>query len=95
MSMPRATGGLRIGGAGRVVRYAPDGSIGATFEIPTTQVTGIAFGGAALDMLFVTPAKEGTSEAKIAAQPDAGDVFIYQVNVKGLPDPRLAVESIA
>lgn len=82
-------------GAGRVVRYAPDGSISAIVEIPTTQVTCIAFGGAALDLLFVTPARERMSEATLAERPHAGDVFVYQVNVKGLPDPRFAMESIA
>ena len=25
-------------------------------------------------------------------QPDAGDVFVYKVNVKGLPDARFALE---
>jgi L-arabinonolactonase len=82
-------------GAGRVVRYAPDGSISASVEIPTAQVTCIAFGGAALDLLFVTSAREGMNEATLAEQPHAGDVFVYQVNVKGLSDPRFAMESIA
>jgi len=79
-------------GAGQVVRYAPDGSINATVEVPTTQVSCIAFGGAALDLLFVTSAKEGMSEAMLQEQPNAGDVFVYKVNIKGLPDPRFALE---
>jgi L-arabinonolactonase len=82
-------------GAGRVVRYAPDGSISAIVEIPTTQASCIAFGGAGLDLLFVTSAREGMSAATLAEQPHAGDVFVYQVNVKGLPDPRFAMGSIA
>jgi L-arabinonolactonase len=80
-------------GAGRVVRYAPDGSISAIVEIPTTQVTCVAFGGAALDLLFVTSAKEGMSAATLKEQPNAGDVFVYKVNVEGLPDARFAMES--
>jgi L-arabinonolactonase len=82
-------------GAGRVVRYAPDGSISAVVEIPATQVSCIAFGGAALDLLFVTSAREGMSAATLAEQPHAGDVFVYQVNVKGLPEPRFAMEKLA
>ena len=82
-------------GAGRVVRYAPDGSISGIVEIPTTQVTCVAFGGADLDLLFVTSARERMSEATLQAQPNAGDVFIYKVNVKGLPEPRFAMEPIA
>jgi L-arabinonolactonase len=79
-------------GAGRVVRYAPDGSVSGSVEIPTTQVTCVAFGGSALDLLFVTSAREGMSEATLQQQPHAGDVFVYKVNVKGLPDPRFAME---
>jgi sugar lactone lactonase YvrE len=82
-------------GAGRVVRYAPDGSISAIVEIPTTQVTCVAFGGAALDLLFVTTAKEGMSAATLKDQANAGDVFVYKVNSKGLAEPRFAMEQIA
>jgi sugar lactone lactonase YvrE len=82
-------------GAGRVVRYAPDGTINAIVEIPTTQVTCVAFGGAALDLLFVTSAKEGMSAATLKEQVNAGDVFVYKVNTKGLPEPRFAMEQIA
>ena len=82
-------------GAGRVVRYAPDGSISAVIEVPTSQVSCIAFGGAALDLLFVTSAREGMSDAALKEQPNAGDVFVYKVNVKGLPEPRFAMEPIA
>jgi L-arabinonolactonase len=82
-------------GAGQVVRYAPDGSISAVLEIPTSQVTCVAFGGPSLDLLFVTSAKEGMSAATLKAQPHAGDVFVYQVNVKGLPEPRFAMEPSA
>jgi L-arabinonolactonase len=79
-------------GAGRVVRYAPDGSISGAIDIPTTQVTCVAFGGANLDLLFVTSAREGMSEATLAQQPNAGDVFVYKLNVKGLPEPRFDME---
>ncbi|HEX3913587.1 MAG TPA: SMP-30/gluconolactonase/LRE family protein [Steroidobacteraceae bacterium] len=82
-------------GAGRVVRYAPDGSIDAVVEVPTTQVSCVAFGGAALDLLFVTSAREGMSAAILHEQPHAGDVFVYKVNVKGLPDLRFAMEPVA
>jgi L-arabinonolactonase len=82
-------------GAGQVVRYAPDGSISGIVEIPTAQVTCVAFGGAAFDRLFVTSAREGMSAATLQQQPNAGDVFVYQVNVKGLPDARFAMEPIA
>jgi L-arabinonolactonase len=78
-------------GVGRVVRYAPDGSISGGIDIPATQPTCIAFGGRNLDQLFVTSAREGMSEATLAREPHAGNVFVYQLDVKGLADPRFAV----
>jgi L-arabinonolactonase len=77
-------------GAGRVVRYAPDGSISGGIDIPTTQPTCIAFGGKNLDLLFVSSARQGMSQATLARQPQAGDVFVYKLDVKGLADPRFA-----
>jgi L-arabinonolactonase len=77
-------------GAGRVVRYAPDGSISGGIDVPATQPTCIAFGGRDLDLLFVTSAREGLSPASFANQPNAGDVFVYRTDVKGIADPRFA-----
>jgi L-arabinonolactonase len=78
-------------GAGRVVRYAPDGSISGEIDIPTMQPTCIAFGGKNLDLLFVSSARQHMSEETLARQPHAGDVFVYQLNVKGLTDARFAL----
>ena len=73
-------------GAGRIVRYAPDGQISGEIEVPASQPTCIAFGGRTLDLLFVTSAREGLSAEALRAQPHAGDLFVYSVNVRGLPD---------
>ncbi len=75
-------------GASRVVRYAPDGSISASIDLPVTQPTCIAFGHAALDHLFVTSAREELSAAALSSQPQAGHLFIYKTNIKGNPEPR-------
>lgn len=77
-------------GAGRVVRYALDGSVDLEINIPATQPTCVAFGGPNLDMLYVTSAREGLSPAALAAQPHAGDVFVYKLDIKGLADSRFA-----
>jgi L-arabinonolactonase len=77
-------------GAGRVVRYAPDGAVDWAIDIPATQPTCIAFGGPNLDILYVTSAREGLSADALAAQPHAGDVFVYQLNITGLADSRFA-----
>ena len=75
-------------GAGRVVRYALDGSVDLEIDVPATQPTCIAFGGPNLEMLYVTSAREGLTAASLEAQPHAGDVFVYQLNLKGLADSR-------
>ena len=75
-------------GGSRVTRYAPDGSITGTVELPVRQPTCIAFGGANMDLLFVTSAREGLSEADLAAQPLAGHLFIFQTDATGLPAGR-------
>lgn len=78
-------------GAGRIVRYAPDGSISGEIDVPASQPTCIAFGGGALDLLFVTSAREGLSAEALRSQPHAGDLFVYSVNVSGLPDRPFVV----
>ena len=75
-------------GAGRVVRYAPDGSVSGSIELPVTQPTCIAFGMAALDHLFVTTAREELSAAALSLQPKAGHLFVYKTSIKGRPEPR-------
>jgi sugar lactone lactonase YvrE len=75
-------------GASRVARYAPDGSISGSIELPVTQPTCIAFGNVALDHLFVTTSREGLPAAALSLQPKAGHLFVYKTNIKGNPEPR-------
>ena len=74
-------------GSGRVTAYDADGTIHAQIVLPVTQATCIAFGGADLDLLFVTSAREGLSDEQLVRQPRAGDLFIYRPGVVGLPAP--------
>jgi sugar lactone lactonase YvrE len=75
-------------GGGRVVRYAPDGRIDRVVDVPASQPTCVAFGGPDLDLLFVTSARSGLSKETLAAQSGAGDVFVYNAGVVGLPEHR-------
>jgi len=75
-------------GSGQVVRYAPDGSISGCIDLPVTQPTCIAFGGTALDHLYITTARENLSAAVLASQPQAGHLLIYKTNIRGHPEPR-------
>ncbi|MDB6088900.1 MAG: gluconolaconase [Gammaproteobacteria bacterium] len=73
-------------GAGCVVRYTPDGRIDRTVRIAASQPTCVCFGGPELDVLCVTTARDGLSEAALLGEPNAGDVFLYRVGIQGLPE---------
>ena len=73
-------------GSGEVVRYRPDGSIERRIALPVSQPSCPAFGGADLNLLMVTTARDGLTADALAAQPLAGALFIYETNVTGLPE---------
>jgi len=73
-------------GGNCVVRHAPDGSIDRIVELPVSQVTCPAFGGADLKTMFITTAKTGLSAEQRANEPHAGSVFAVDVDVAGLAE---------
>lgn len=87
-----AEGGLWVAlwGGWAVHRYRPDGRLDRVVEVPAAHVTSCAFGGPALDDLFVTSAQDGLDEAALAAQPHAGAVFRCRPGVAGVPAHRFA-----
>lgn len=74
----------------RVVRYDAAGVETARFDIPASQPTCPAFGGAALDQLYVSTARIGLDDAALALEPDAGGIFVLQPGARGLPESRFA-----
>lgn len=76
---------------GRVERIDPrSGKTVAVVRVPTRQVTSVAFGGARRDQLFITTAHEDFDAAELAADPDAGDLFVADPGVSGPPAHRFA-----
>ncbi|MBE7218046.1 MAG: SMP-30/gluconolactonase/LRE family protein [Caulobacteraceae bacterium] len=75
-------------GAGRVVRFAPDGRIDREIALPVAQPTCCAFGGADRRTLYVTSARQELD----ALAPDSldGGLFALRVDVAGLPSRRFA-----
>lgn len=71
---------------GRVVRLSPEGAILTEVALPITRPTMIAFGGEDLCTAYVTTARIGLSEAELAAQPLAGALFTFRVDVPGVPE---------
>jgi sugar lactone lactonase YvrE len=71
-----------------VVRFNPRGEVDTVLDLPVAKVTSCAFGGAALDTLYITTARYGMSEDELAAAPHSGDLFSCRPGATGLPAPE-------
>lgn len=71
----------------RVVRLSPTGELLQTVEMPVQRPTMITFGGADLKTAFVTSAGKNLTDEERKAQPYAGGVFTFGVDVPGLDQP--------
>ncbi|MEM7657420.1 MAG: SMP-30/gluconolactonase/LRE family protein [Bacteroidota bacterium] len=67
----------------RVVRYAPTGEIDRIIELPIQRPTSVMFGGPDLKQLYITSASDRLSEEELAKQPDAGNLFVIDVEIAG------------
>lgn len=75
---------------GRIIRYAPDGSIDREIDVPVRNVTSLMFGGRNLDVLYFTSMSKALRGVP-TTQPGAGALFaIYGLGVRGLPEMRFA-----
>jgi D-xylonolactonase len=54
-------------------------------ELPASNVTNCAFGGADLRTLFITTARTGLTPAQADAQPLAGGLFVARIDSPGVP----------
>jgi len=72
---------------GSVVRISPAGRIVATIRLPAHRITSVAFGGSALDVLYVTSARAGSGvhSASQISEED-GAVFAVSAAVCGRPE---------
>jgi L-arabinonolactonase len=69
---------------GKVARYAPDGKLIRTIELPTSVPTCCEFGGENLDILYVTSATLSGTPAEVKDEPLAGALLALDVGVKGI-----------
>lgn len=75
---------------GRIIRYAPDGTIEREIDVPVRNVTSLMFGGRNLDVLYFTSMAKAVRGVP-TTQDGAGGLFaIYGLGVKGLPEARFA-----
>ncbi len=75
----------------QLVRITPKGTIDRIVELPVERPSKPMFGGANLDVLFVTTIGTGLSPGSEAKQPQAGGLFaVTGLGVQGLPQTRFA-----
>ncbi|MFC7397575.1 SMP-30/gluconolactonase/LRE family protein [Chelatococcus sp. GCM10030263] len=76
---------------GRLVRYAPDGSVDRIIEMPVKKVTSVMFGGPNLDILYVTSMAKPPLPRFPGDGVQRGSLFaIYDLGIRGVPEPRFA-----
>jgi len=79
-------------GMSRVVRYRADGSENTIVSLPARQPTRPALGGAALDTLYITSARDGLPADCVRDEPRNGALFSAPApaGVRGLAEARFA-----
>jgi L-arabinonolactonase len=78
-------------GGWQLVRFTPAGKVDLIVEMPVEKPTKVAFGGPALDVLYVTTIGMGPTPGTERRQPQAGGIFAARIpGVTGLPQPRFA-----
>ena len=73
--------------AGRLLRFTPEGALDRDVALPVRKPSMCAFGGSALDTLYVTSIRPANA-ADAERQPLAGAVFALRPGVGGLPEPE-------
>lgn len=74
--------------SGQLVRLTPAGRVDRTLQLPVTNPTCPAFGGARLETLYVTSHSQRMSAEQHAREPLAGALLALDVGVRGLPEAR-------
>lgn len=73
-----------------LLRATPRGDIDLVVELPVEKPSMPAFGGTALDTLYVTSISTGGSAPASPGQPLAGGLFAVSPGASGLPEPVFA-----
>jgi sugar lactone lactonase YvrE len=76
---------VAIWGSGEVRSFSPDGELAGTVNVPCPHPSSVAFVGDGLDRLLVTTASRDLSEAELRQYPDAGRLFLADVETTGTP----------
>jgi len=71
-------------GSNTVVRYSPNGEEDLIVNLPASQPSCVSFGGKGLNLMFVTSAWQGLDAPARQADPDAGSLFVFETEYRGL-----------
>jgi L-arabinonolactonase len=74
----------------RVVRFMPDGRVDRIVPVPALNPTCVTFGGASLDVLYITTARYLMTPQQVAAEPQSGALFAIAPGVTGVADAPFA-----
>lgn len=76
---------------GKVIRYAPDGTVDRVIEMPVKKVTSCMIGGPNMDILYVTSMAKPPLPRFPGDGVRRGSLFaIHDLGIKGVPEPRFA-----
>lgn len=78
-------------GAAQVAKYSSDGAFIKALSLPTSHVTCPAFGGAELNELYVTSARQGLNIQQLDEQVLAGSVFVFPLETKGQREHQIVL----
>lgn len=74
---------------GKLLRFAPDGTLDRVIEMPVKKVTSVNFGGPNMDVLYVTSMAKPPLPRFPGDGVLRGSLFaIYDLGIKGVPEPR-------
>lgn len=68
-------------------RYTPEGELLKRVRFPVANITKLAFGGPDLRLAYATTARQFLKPEQLKAQPLAGGLFEFKVDVPGVPCP--------
>jgi len=74
--------------AGRLNRFAPDGGLVESQDVPAAAPTMVCFGGGDFRTLYMTSLREGRTEEALLAKPQTGGLHAAQAPVAGFPSWR-------
>lgn len=75
--------------AGRLYRWAPDGSVDRVIDMPVRKITSVNFGGPNMDILYVTSMAKPPLPKFPGDGVQRGSVFaIHDLGITGVPEPR-------